>query len=202
MDKGKVIKELRLQRHMTQEELAKYLGTTKQTIYKYENNIITNIPSDNIVKLAELFGTSPLTIMGMEHPKEKSYCRIPVLGRVAAGIPLDAIEEIIDWEEIPQEMAKDGEYFGLKIKGNSMSPRIQNGDVVIVRKQDDADTDDIVIALVNGNEGCCKKLKKTNTGIMLISFNPAYEPMVFDKSEIDCIPVRIIGKVVELRGKF
>lgn len=202
MDKGKVIKELRLQRHMTQEELAKYLGTTKQTIYKYENNIITNIPSDNIVKLAGLFGTSPLTIMGMEHPNEKSYCRIPVLGRVAAGIPLDAIEEIIDWEEIPQEMAKDGEYFGLKINGDSMSPRIQNGDVVIVRKQDDADTDDIVIALVNGNEGCCKKLKKTNTGIMLISFNPAYDPMVFDKSEIDCIPVRIIGKVVELLEKM
>ena len=128
--------------------------------------------------------------------------RINVLGRVAAGIPIDAVEEIIDWEDIPAEMAKNGEYFGLRIKGDSMSPRIMDGDTVIVRRQDDAETGDIVIAIVNGYDGVCKRLKKSESGIMLISLNPSYDPLVFDHSEIDSIPVSIIGKVVELRGKL
>lgn len=128
--------------------------------------------------------------------------RINVLGRVAAGIPIDAVEEIIDWEDIPAEMAKNGEYFGLRIKGDSMSPRIMDGDTVIVRRQDDAETGDIVIAIVNGYDGVCKRLKKSESGIMLISLNPSYDPLVYDHSEIDSIPVIIIGKVVELRGKL
>ena len=128
--------------------------------------------------------------------------RIPVLGRVAAGIPIEAIEEVLDWEEIPNTMAQRGEFFGLRIKGDSMSPHIMNGDTVIVRQQSDAETDDIVIAIVNGNDGVCKKLKKTSSGVMLISLNPAYEPIVFTDGEVDEIPVRIIGKVVELRRKI
>ena len=84
-----------------------------------------------------------------------------------------------------------------------MAPRILDGDNVIVRQQDDANSGDIIIALVNGHDGVCKKLKKLdNGGAMLISNNPSYEPMVFEKNEIDTIPVKIIGKVVELRGKM
>ena len=129
--------------------------------------------------------------------------RIPVFARVAAGIPFEAIEDIIDWEEITPEMAADGKYFGLCICGDSMEPRICNGDVVIVRKQDDADDGDIVIALVNGNDAVCKRLRKYENGMVaLISTNPAYDPMYFSKGEVDETPVRIIGKVKELRGKF
>ena len=127
---------------------------------------------------------------------------IPVLGRVAAGIPLTASEYIVDTEEIPAAMAADGEYFGLMIKGDSMEPRIRNGDVVIVRKQEDADDGDIVIALVNGGDAVCKRLKKYNDGISLLSNNPAYEPMYFNNAEIVEKPVQIIGKVKELRAKF
>jgi repressor LexA len=83
-----------------------------------------------------------------------------------------------------------------------MEPRIQNGDVVIVRKQSDADDGDLVIALVNGNEGTCKRLKKMKTGIMLLSNNPAYDPYVFSWDDINKLPVTIVGKVKELRGKF
>ena len=129
--------------------------------------------------------------------------RIPVLGRVAAGIPIDAIEEIIDYEEITDDMAKTGEYFGLLIRGDSMEPKISNGDVVIVKKQDDADDGDLVIAIVNGNEGCCKRIKKYDDGtIALVSTNPAYSPMFFTASEQTETPVRIVGKVKELRAKF
>ena len=129
--------------------------------------------------------------------------RIPVLGNVAAGIPLEAIEDIIDYEEIPEQMARDGfEYFALQIKGNSMLPRFTPGDVVIVRLQDDVDNGDIAIVMVNGDEATCKKIKKTPEGVMLISTNPDYEPMFYSNQEIADLPVRIWGKVVELRAKF
>ena len=83
-----------------------------------------------------------------------------------------------------------------------MEPDIHDGDTVIVRKQDDAESDEIVIALVNGNDGVCKRLKKYADSIALISLNPSYEPMFFSQEEIDNKPVRIVGKVVELRRKF
>ena len=127
---------------------------------------------------------------------------INVLGRVAAGIPIDAIDEVIDQEEISPRLAQTGEFFGLRIKGDSMSPQIMDGDTVIVRKQEDAESDQIVIAIINGNDGVCKKLRKIAHGLMLISLNPQYDPMVFDYSEIDSIPVKIIGKVVEIRRKL
>ena len=127
---------------------------------------------------------------------------INVLGRVAAGIPINAIEEIIDTEEITEELAATGDFFGLQIKGDSMEPRITEGDVVIVRQQEDAENGETVIVLINGEDATCKRLKKYSDGIMLLSNNPKYEPMVFSKQEIIDKPVKIIGKVVELRGKF
>jgi repressor LexA len=99
-------------------------------------------------------------------------------------------------------MASDGEYFGLRVRGNSMEPKISDGDVVIVRKQSDADDGDLVIALVNGDDAVVKRLKKYADGIALVSNNPAYQPMYFSRAEIDSCPVEIIGKVKELRAKF
>ena len=99
-------------------------------------------------------------------------------------------------------MAMNGEYFGLRIKGDSMMPTIRDGDTVIVRKQDDAETDQIVIAMVNGNDATCKRLMKYDGGISLISFNPAYPPMMFSNDQIEKLPVKIIGRVVENRQKF
>ena len=127
---------------------------------------------------------------------------IPVLGRVAAGIPINAITEIIDTEEISEDLAKTGDFFALQIQGNSMEPKISNGDVVIVRQQDDAETGDTVIALINGDDAVCKRLRKYKEGLELISTNPSYSPLYFDEETIKNKPVRIIGKVVELRAKF
>lgn len=128
--------------------------------------------------------------------------KIPVLGRVAAGIPINAITEIIDTEEISEDMAKTGDFFALQIKGDSMEPKISNGDVVIVRQQDDAETGDTVIALINGDDAVCKRLRKYKEGLELISTNPSYAPLYFDEETIKNKPVKIIGKVVELRAKF
>ena len=128
--------------------------------------------------------------------------KIPVLGSVPAGIPITAVEDILDYEEIPQSWANQGEFFALKIKGDSMEPRMISGDVAIVKQQSDADSGDVVIALVNGNEATCKKLEKTNNGIMLISTNTKYAPMFFSNEQISELPVIILGKVVELRQKY
>lgn len=132
----------------------------------------------------------------------KNGVTINVLGRVAAGIPLEAIEDIIDTEEISSELAKTGEFFGLQINGDSMEPKFSKGDVVIVRRQSDAESGDIVIALINGDDATCKRLRKYRDGIELISTNPTYKPMFFSNDEIENKPVKIIGKVVELRAKF
>lgn len=205
---AKNIRYLRLKNEMSQDELAKRLGKKSYTtIQKWESGV--SEPSVKITtQIADIFGIGIDELTGKDlqlksaAPSDAVSVRIPVLGRVAAGIPLDAVEEIIDYEEIPKSMAADGEYFGLRIKGDSMEPKISNGDVVIVRKQDTADDGDLVIALVNGDEGCCKRLKKYGNGIALVSTNPAYDPMYFSADEVGRIPVRIIGKVKELRAKF
>ena len=123
---------------------------------------------------------------------------MPVLGRVAAGIPIDAIKEIIDWEDI-RTAAGDGKYFGLQIKGHSMEPKISDGDIVIVRRQPDVDSGDIAVVLVNGDD---TTVKKSPQGVTLIPSNPAYEPMYYTNAEIESLPVQILGRVVELRAKL
>ena len=128
--------------------------------------------------------------------------KINVLGRVAAGIPIEAVEDIIDTEEITEKKARTGEFFGLQIKGDSMTPGICHGDIVIVRQQNNAENGDIVIASINGTDAVCKRLRKYKNGIELISSNPSYEPMEFSNEDIEQKPIKIIGKVVELRRKF
>jgi len=194
-----MLKYYREREGLSQSQLAKVIGVSASTISMYE--IGKREPDfETEEKIADYFNVSLSSLRGKNEVQRPT--RVPVLGRVAAGIPMDAIEEIIDYEEIPEAMSRDGEYFGLKIKGDSMEPRIQNGDVVIVRKQSDADDGDLVIALVNGNEGMCKRLKKMQSGIMLLSNNPAYDPYVFSWDDINNLPVTIVGKVKELRGKF
>lgn len=205
---GENIKYLRSQRGYSQEELAKALGyKSYTTITKWESGV--SEPTLKMTnEIAKFFNISvnELCYTRLNAPKKNNDIRkgvaINVYGRVAAGIPLEMIEDIIDTEEIPEEMARTGEFFGLKIRGDSMEPRMTDGDVVIVRKQEDAETNDVVIATVNGTDATCKRLKKYNDGIALISLNPKYEPMYFSKDEIESKPVCIIGRVVELRAKF
>lgn len=217
MTVGERIKEVREKIGMSQVDFADKINVSKQTLYKYENNLITNIPSDKIESAAKLGGVSPAYLMGWTPTKEAAKAmedlakagiraskgvKINVLGRVAAGIPIDAIEDIIDTEEITEELAKTGEFFWLQIHGDSMTPNICDGDIVIVRQQNDAESGDIVIATVNGDEATCKRLRKYKDGIELVSINPSYKPFEFSNEEIIKKPVKILGKVVELRRKF
>lgn len=156
---------------------------------------------DKIELMANYFGIEKSDLVEDKGTRFKKGVTINVLGRVAAGIPIEAVEEVIDTEKITEEMASRGEFFGLQIHGQSMEPRMVEGDVVIVMKQDTAETGDIVIATVNGTDATCKRLKKYRDGIELIPINPSYSPMFYSNEEIENKPVRILGKVVELRAK-
>lgn len=189
-------------RNKSQTDLAKYIGVSNGTITNYVNG--TNMPRmDKIDKICEflLIKRSDL-LEDHDNNTRPRGVKIKVLGRVAADVPIEAIEDVIDYEEIPEEMAKNGEYFGLKIQGDSMYPRIIDGDVVIVRRQSYAANRDIVIVLINGDDGTCKQYYRFDDHIELKPFNPMYKPLVFTKEEVDRLPVQILGKVVELRGKF
>lgn len=207
MDFKDRLRELRLSRGLTLQQVADYVGLQKAAIYKYEHGLTVNPKRSLIEKLATLFQVSPSYLLGIVDDDKSADMvkgvKIPVLGTVAAGIPITAITDVEDWEEIPEAMAKTGSYFALRIKGQSMEPRICNGDVVIVKQQSDVDTGDVAIVLVNGDEATVKEIKKLDTGIMLIGWNTAvYSPRFYSAKDIKTLPVKIIGKVVELRGKF
>lgn len=202
------LKELRRQKGMTQSELAKLLNMQRSTLGMYETG--KREPNFEILNMfANFFNVDMNTLMDMNNTSNQNpsspvrAIRIPVVGTVVAGIPLEAVENIIGYEEISPAMAATGEHFALRIKGASMEPRICEGDIVVVRKQEDVESGDIAIVLVNGNEATVKRVKKTPDGITLIANNIAvYSPHFYSNNEIEELPVRIIGKVVELRGKL
>lgn len=202
---GQKIKILREKNDLTLEQVGNAVGVGKSTVRKWETGMIANMRRDKIASLAEVLNTTPAYLMGWEDENKQSDKKgvmIPVLGRVAAGIPIDAVEEIIDYEEIDEHMASQGDFFALQVKGNSMNPRFVDGDVVIVRQQADVDTGDIAIVLINGNDATIKRIQKFEGGINLIPTNPDFDILTFSNEQIKNLPVVIIGKVVELRGKF
>lgn len=202
------LKELRQQKGMTQSELAKLLKMQRSTLGMYETG--KREPNfETLNMFANFFNVDMNTLMDMNNTSNQNpsspvrSIKIPVLGTVVAGVPLEAVENIIGWEEISPAMAATGEHFALRIKGTSMEPRICEGDIVVVRKQEDVESGDVAIVLVNGAEATVKKVKKTEEGITLIANNIAvYSPHFYSNKEIEELPVRIIGKVVELRGKL
>ena len=204
------LKQLRNEKKINQRELANFLKVAPSTISMYESGqrepnfeVLESLADFFNVDLNYLLGKSDKTTKLMiEDSQPPQGLQIPVLGNVAAGIPISAVEDILDYEEIPLSWQSQGEFFALRIKGDSMQPKIDDGDVVIVRQQSDANSGDTVIALVNGDDATCKKLQKTDNGIMLVSTNPNYLPMFFTNEEILTKPVVILGKVVELRSKF
>lgn len=155
-------------------------------------------------RIADYFGVTPEDLVGTT-PRKKSgvpAAKIAVYGNVAAGIPLEAITDIDDYEEIPADIAENAEYIALRIHGDSMEPRMSEGDVVIVRIQPDVDNGDIAVVMTNGADATCKKIRKTEEGIILVPLNTSYEPIFYSNKQIEELPVRILGKVVELRAKF
>lgn len=186
-------------RKMKQVDLINRTGINKGALSSYLSGRYSP-KQDKIYLIANALNVDEAWLMGADIPmarKPRGRNVIPVLGRVAAGIPIEASEEIIDYEEVDDQLAALGEIFGLRIRGDSMTPRICDGDVVIVHKQPTAESGDVVIATINGDDAVCKRLMIYGATILLRSNNSVYEDIDVTGRE----DFRIIGKVVELRGK-
>lgn len=201
---GNNIKRARELKGLTQDELAKRMGyKSRSTIARIENGD-NDVSQSKLKKFADILDVSIDFLLDdgnkkLQIPHARGV-RIPILGRVVAGIPLEAITDIEGYEEITPKMASLGEYFALKIKGHSMEPQILDGDIVICKCQSDVESGNIAIVLVNGDEATCKQIKKSPEGVTLIGFNPlVYPPHFYSNKEIEELPVNVIGKVVELR---
>lgn len=186
-------------------EIAKYLNVTIQTISNYETEKRDMTP-DTILKLAQYFNVSTDYLLGKTNIRDSivSISKIPILGTVKAGYDWLAEENVVDYITIKERIPNLEEYYALKITGDSMLPLLSEGDLVIVHDQDDVESGQTAVVLINGEEATVKKLIKTNEGIELHSMNPYYPVKKFTYEDMKSIPVKIIGRVKEakIKGAF
>lgn len=136
----------------------------------------------------------------VEEPKLNNNNRIPIFSKIPAGIPIELIEDVIDYEELDSKMfTGDKEYFGVKVSGDSMYPEYRDKDILIVQKTSDCESGQDCIVMINGNDGTFKRVKKTEEGIILQPLNPNYEIKFYSNKEIEELPIKIIGVVKEIR---
>lgn len=180
-------------------------GVPRSNISKILKGIRNTPKPETLKKLAKALPCSADELMekaGYITPQQnKQPIKIPVLGVIPAGVPINAVEDIIDYEEISEDMAKHGEYFALKVRGDSMFPTIKDGDVVIIRQQDDAESGKICVVMINGDDATLKEIKKETNGIWILPHNPSsdFKPTFYSNKEIIDKPVRILGIAVEIR---
>lgn len=200
MSIGKRIANLREEYGWKQYELAQKMDLNPAALNKIENGK-RSIKEEEISKVAQIFGISTDTLLGVNTPRPGN--RIPILGTVVTGQPAYAAENIVGWEEVTDKMSMQGKLFALKVKGSSMEPEFKEGDIVIVREQPDIESGDIAVVLINGDEATLKKVKKDPNGLFLYAFNQAvYEPHFYSNNDIETLPVRIVGRVIENRRSW
>lgn len=186
-------------------ELSEKTGIDKSKISSYMSGRY-KAKQDGVYLLAQALNVSEVWLMGYDVPMESipikdiEKIKIPVLGTVKAGYDYLAQENIVGYESI-DNVSDPENYYALQITGNSMEPLFSDGDIAIVHKQDNFDSGNICIILVNGEEATVKKVVRMDDGIDLIAMNPYYPVRRFSKNEMNEIPVKIIGKVVEARKR-
>lgn len=185
---GKNIQMLRKSLGLTQKELADRAGVSSQSVCGWEQGLYEP-KGKRLLAVADALGVSVSDLEEIHHSKQ----RVPVLGVVPAGIPLEAIEDIIGWEDIPSEWA--GEYFGLKVRGDSMSPKYLDGDTIIVKAQPTCDSGQDCVVQVNGFDATLKTVHINDGFFTLTPINPAYETLRFKE-------IKVLGIVVELRRRI
>lgn len=203
--KGNRIKLLREEKKIRQDELAKVLSISPSAVGMYERD--EREPNDEItLKLAEYFGVSTDYLLGKSDNRNSDIpvSKIPILGTVKAGYDWLAEENIIDYITLKENIPNVGEYYALRITGDSMLPLLAEGDLVIVHDQDDVESGQTAVVLINGEEATVKKVVKTNEGIELHAMNPYYPVRKFTFEDMQKIPVKIIGRVREakIKGAF
>ena len=208
---GMRLKQARELRHITLEEAGKKVDVHKSTVLRWENGKSEKIKLPILVRFGYFYNVSPAWLMGYDVPMDREL-KTDKLGNPVVSIPLLSVVKIecdylaqenwIGTIDIDKELADSGDFFALSVKDSSMSPVLIEDDIVIVKKQTDFETGDIVVAIVNGDEATIKKGKKSSNGILLQPFNTNYEPLIFTYDEMKSIPVIIVGIVKQLKREF
>ena len=215
MSKGQFASNLNFysnKRGLTPSDLAKKLDTSISTVWDWYNGV--NLPRpDKLNEIADVFNIPVSALTGDRHGTEitgitiydsddpRASVKVPVVGHIPAGIPNEAIEYIEDWEDIPESWIKNGsEYFALKITGTSMTPKYQDGDIVIFQRASRCDSGKNCAVLIDNCEATFKKLIQTEAGIILQPLNTKeFEPIFYSNKEILEKNIKVIGIPKEIR---
>lgn len=200
-----LIKNRRKELGLTLLDIANACGVSEATVSRWESGDIVNMKRSRIAQLAKVLNVSPSLLIHDDYDVLINYNsttkpQIPILGIVPCGEPIEAIEDIIEWIEVVPSQAKG--HFGLIAKGDSMSPYILDGDILIVKYTPEVNSGKIAIVKVNGDEATCKRLVINDAGLTLVPNNPMYQTLTFGPAEIADKPVTVIGEVVEIRRRF
>ena len=203
------LKYIREKMKLSQTKLADMLKVNQTTIARWEDE--NRVPSiDKVIEVANFFNISIGDLTGIDLTiknvlpieLDEEVTKIPVLGRIPAGIPFEAIEDVIKYIDIPKEwIYGNQEYFGLLIDGNSMFPKYQNEDIVIFRKCEDpikCNNKDCAV-MVNGNDATFKKFLFNNNGVILQPYNIEYEIKSYSPNEVEELPIKVLGYAVQIR---
>lgn len=181
---GARLKQARESSHITLEEAGNRVGVHKSTVLRWENGDTEKIKLPIIESLATFYNVNPVWLMGYDVPMDREIktdilgnpvVSLPLLGTVKAGYNYLAQENWIGTVDVETSLVGDGkDYFALKVKGDSMAPVFIEDDIVIIKKQNDCENNDFAVVIINGDEGTLKKIKKTDSGIILQPLNPAY----------------------------
>lgn len=194
---------LRNKKGLTQLQLAKMIGVSTSTVAMWETG--RRKPDYHmIVRLCDFFAVSFEELMGAQpvYTAPREEYAVPVLGEVKAGLPSLAAENIIGYEMVNEELAKTGSLFALKVKGDSMEPGMNEGDIVLVRRQSTVENGQTAVVMVGSEEATIKKVLVHADGLTLIPANSRYTPMHYTARECRSLPVTIAGVVVELRRRY
>ena len=204
---GEYLKEIRLKRGFSLRRVDELTDITYSHLNMIENGI-RNVTPALLKNLAQLYKIDYLDLYEKagyidlieNEKKDNKYTHLPVLGRIPAGIPIEMIEDVIDYEDISEDMLKGGkEYFALKIKGDSMNPDYLENDIIIVLKQSDCESGQDCVVAVNGDDATFKRVFKTDQGITLQPLNNRYMPVFYSNEDIINKPIKILGVVKEIR---
>ena len=197
--------------NMRQVDLVEKTKLDKTLINKYLAGVM-KAKQDKLTILADALNVNEVWLMGYDVPMDRELktdilgnpiAPVPLLGAVKAGYNYLAQENWIGTIDVETSLVGDGkDYFALKVKGDSMAPVFIEGDIVIIKKQNDCENNEFAVVIINGDEGTLKKIKKTDNGIILQPLNPAYGPVMYTKEEIETIPIIIVGVVKQLKREF
>ena len=209
---GNIIKIRRKELRLTLEEVGKKVGVSKSTVAKWESGFISNMRRDRIALLADTLQISPSELLGNPNDEEipanlipvdliAESIQIPVIGRVAAGLACHAEDDVQGYEFASKSIVSSRDnYVYLRVQGDSMSPLIMEGDLVLIRCQSSVDSGTLGVVIIDDEDGVVKRIRYANDWIELISENPYYPPRRFEGEDVT--RVRVFGKVMECKRKF